>query len=192
MSDKKLVDETPIYFDPSRAGKSLYEVKQDVLNSKTKKVVSRWYTGYRETDFFTWEDLEGHIVKAQLTYCGQVFEWNIVEGNKSGFVLVEEDQDDSKNKINTSELIQYDSSLNQHAFQTAVELIESLQNIDEAQKTQLLSLIQKNITIDNMGQKDFWDHYGYSGVSYSPSKIWMGFHILGYYFKKWWGKYFNN
>ena len=59
MGAKKHEDDfiIPMYFDPKRVGEALYEVSNDVLQTKKHEVASKWYTGYDDTDFFTWQDL---------------------------------------------------------------------------------------------------------------------------------------
>lgn len=177
MGAKKHEDDfiIPMYFDPKRVGEALYEVSNDVLQTKKHEVASKWYTGYDDTDFFTWQDLSGNFIKAQLTYCGQVFEWNLVTGVKTG-VLIEEESPEKG--IKASEIIQYDTQVAGHTKQNAVDLIRHLINMPEEDRLKLIENIESNRTIDSMSQEEFWLKYGHSDVKYSKSKFLLGWRIL--------------
>ena len=78
-------------FDPVMAAQSFFQVSDEVLKTDKQDVMSRWYGGFEGVDFFTWSDQKGNFIKLQLNFCGQIFEWNIVHGIRTGFVAMDEE-----------------------------------------------------------------------------------------------------
>lgn len=186
MSAVKKFD-VPLYFDPKRAGESLVEVSNDVLQTKKHKVASRWFQGEAGTDLFTWQDLNGNFIKVQLTYCGQIFEWNIVNGVRTG-VIVEEDASEEVG-VKGSEVIQFDDSVVEPTVAMAMDLFKNVAVVEESFIEDLLQIVKSNKTIDSMSQEDFWKTYGYSDVKYSNSKSLLGLRILWYHIRKFFHKF---
>lgn len=177
--------DVPLYFDAKVLGKGLHEVSNEILKTEKSDVKSRWFTGEDGADFFTWQDLSGNFIKAQFTYCGQVFEWNVVSGVRTGVIVEEEPVEVG---IKSSEVIRYDSEKMDQTVQDAVALIGHLVAMEEIERDDLLKSIHSNKTIDSMSHEEFWSKYGYGDVKYSKSKSLLGLRILWYHIRKFFHK----
>lgn len=180
MSAENYEFDVPMYFDAKMVARSLYEVSNEVLKTKKTDVQSRWFTGDDGADVFTWQDLSGNYIKAQITYCGQVFEWNVVSGVRTGVIVEEESTEEG---IKASEVIQYDSKLMIPTVNDSISLINHISLFDDAEKDSLLANINSNKTIDSMSHEEFWGKYGFDDVKYSKSKSLLGLRILWHHLK---------
>lgn len=181
MSAKREIQSIPLYFDPKRIAAGLYQVSEQAMQTKSMELRTYWYTGPDQLDIFLWEDLGGNLIKQQITYCGQVVEWNIVDGIKTGVVIEEESFEPG---IKASELINYDTIMISSSLQQAIQLVEFIEILSEKRKNEILNNLNGNSTIDSMSHEEFWQKFGNKDIAYSKSKTWMGFKIVWYYFKK--------
>ncbi len=130
---------TPTFFEPSRAGKSLKEVGVDYLKVESKNITSRWFHSNHDVDLFLWLDEHSQVIKQQVSFCGQIVEWNVLDGLKTGVVIEEEmSYKDSENKIDQSEIIRFDQKPQKQAIHLAVEVIENVELLEEFIKNHLL------------------------------------------------------
>lgn len=82
---------TPIYFDPIKVGASLKEVGLDYQEIDDKEIVTRWFRDQKsETDIFVWLNKDQKIIKQQISTMGQLTEWNILDGVRTGVILESE------------------------------------------------------------------------------------------------------
>lgn len=129
MSKAFRVETKPYYFDPARAGKSLKEVGVDYLQIESRNITSRWFHSNEDVDLFIWLDEFQQIIKQQVSFCGQIVEWNMLDGLKTG-VIIEEEFGDSK-KVESSEIIQFDKQLQNDAIQLAIQVVQGIDKIEE-------------------------------------------------------------
>ncbi|MEK7357481.1 MAG: hypothetical protein AAB250_13600, partial [Bdellovibrionota bacterium] len=81
----------PSVFDAAALGSSFQEVAVDVLRAEKTEFMSRWFRASRgEADLTIWIDSEKRIVKHQLSFFGQVVEWNPIHGTRTGLIVEEE------------------------------------------------------------------------------------------------------
>lgn len=147
----------PQFFDPQRLAGSLKEVSSDLLQSETKSLVGRWFHGPRDIDLFIWTDEHGKIVKQQLTFYGQVVEWNIVEGNRTGVVIEEEMPGAAKQ----SEVIQFDSNVQLQPLDAAITLIGHVAALSEHEKREIITNFFRGAHMTDLGTNEFVARYGY-------------------------------
>src|SRR3954462_116810 len=105
----------PHLFDPMDLGRSLREVATDVIKAPRRDVISRWFHSAKDADLFIWMDLKRNVIKQQLSFYGQVVEWNVIEGVKTGHVVVEEHQ----GRDQGSEFLNFDETPQMRAIDQA-------------------------------------------------------------------------
>lgn len=84
--------ETLLMFDASALGKSLKETTVRTVKTDLQDIVTVWCHSDRGVDLFYWKDERENIIKQQMQFHGQIAEWNVIEGTRTGYV-VEEDRD---------------------------------------------------------------------------------------------------
>jgi hypothetical protein len=75
------------------------------------------------------------VIKQQMSFYGQVVEWNIVEGLKTGLVIEQESQDRRK----SSEMVQFDARPQQGPIEQAVALLDHITALKDVEKRLLAS-----------------------------------------------------
>ncbi len=107
MTNKKERGESkvPPFFNPQRIGGSLREIDVSLIQTENEKVLSRWFHGPDEADLFIWTDERNNVIKQQVTFCGQIVEWNVLDGIRTGVVIEQEYENAS---MAASETIQFD------------------------------------------------------------------------------------
>jgi hypothetical protein len=147
----------PIYFDPQRVGASLKEVGIDYTKVESREIETRWFRDASgETDVFIWLNKEKTIIKQQSSIMGQLVEWNIVEGLKTGMVLENElIKSDGKDQLPQSELIYFDKIVQPQAVLMAINVIKHMA-IDDELKNHLLKNFQREAPL---GLKLFQNGY---------------------------------
>ena len=122
----------PKYFNPEELGRSLKEVATDVIKSSGHNVVSRWFHSSKDADLFIWMDLHRNILKQQLSYYGQVVEWNAVEGVRTGHVVIEESE--AGEKSHGSEFLHFDQKPLGTSIDQALRLLDCITALNEEER----------------------------------------------------------
>lgn len=132
--------EYPIYFEPARAGRNLREVGVDVLNIENQKIMSRWFQSGSDVDLFIWMDDQKRVIKQQMSFCGQIIEWNIVDGLKTGVIVEQETSEtDKAGDPISSEVIRFDSGPQAQAIRMALEVLQNFDPEDAIERDGLLT-----------------------------------------------------
>ena len=134
----EIPEDFPRTFEPGRAGKSLREMGRDYLKVESRDVTSRWYHGVEDVDLFIWTDEHDQVIKQQLSFCGQVVEWNVLDGIKTG-VEIEEELTVENPELNASKTIRFDRKPQRDAVIVAVEVVENTDVMDLGLRRVLLS-----------------------------------------------------
>lgn len=131
----------PTFFEPAQAGRSLKEVGIDYLKVESKNITSRWFHSAHDVDLFLWLDEHSQVIKQQVSFCGQIVEWNILDGLKTGVVIEEEIVGDvgDLNKVDQSEMIRFDDRPQKQAIRLAIEVIQNIEPLEELVRRHLLS-----------------------------------------------------
>ncbi len=142
---------SPIYFDPARVGISLIEVGIDFQEIDEKEITTRWFRDQKsETDVFIWLNKSGQIIKQQVSVMGQLIEWNIVEGVRTGVMLESEfsTQNLMENGLTSgdsaSEIIRFDKSVQTQSLELGLSILKHTRSVDP-------KLLEKMITNFNQG-----------------------------------------
>jgi hypothetical protein len=142
------------YFDPQVLGASLKEVTTGV-QKRDNQVISRWFHSAKEADLFIWMDKENSIIKQQLSYFGEVVEWNVVEGVKTGHVVIDED---GRNR--GSDIIQFDDLPQTTDIRQAIALLECVTALNAKERKALIVNFRKLGASKTMSSEDFIARFG--------------------------------
>lgn len=123
----------PRFFNAEELGKSLKEVASDILVTKHRDIKSRWFHSAQDADLFIWTDLRHNVIKQQMTFYGQVVEWNVVEGLKTGLIIEEE----ISNRRQGVELVRFDSKPQRTPVEQALALLDHITALQEAERQTL-------------------------------------------------------
>jgi hypothetical protein len=114
-----------VFYDLEVLAKSLKLASIDIINTSKSDIESHWYRSAGPVDLFYWKD-KNRIVKHQINLYGQVVEWNIFDGLKTGFVRDE----DMAEEIESHEVVQFDNIPNPHVLKKATEFIDLATGIE--------------------------------------------------------------
>jgi hypothetical protein len=114
-----------ILFNPREIGESLRKVASDLLRVEEREVETHWYHSKKDADLFFWKDHDRRIIKQQVSYFGQVVEWNMAEGIKTGLAIEEE----GERGIKGSSLVRYDAEPQRHAVDQGAQIIEHVEGL---------------------------------------------------------------
>lgn len=163
----------PRFFNPERIGETLKEVSSDLLRVESRDIVGRWFHSPDEIDLFIWIDESKTIVKQQLTFYGQVVEWNAIEGTKTG-VIVEEEQ---AGQVKASETIRFDDNLQVQQLSLAMNLIQHVLALTHDEQQQLITNFfrgQRNRSVSN--DAEFLNRYSHWIADHRPTwlrRVWF-------------------
>jgi hypothetical protein len=136
----------PRFFNPQDLGQSLKEVNVDIVRDNQHSVTSRWFHSAKDADLFIWLDSKQNIIKQQLSYYGQVVEWNVVEGLKTGHIIEDEGRVEH---MGASEIVHFD----QQPQNTSVDQARSLLNHMTALKEQERQILVGNFSSEGRSQQ---------------------------------------
>ncbi|MCC6276418.1 MAG: hypothetical protein IT289_00730 [Oligoflexia bacterium] len=180
---KESKSDQPMFFSGKWIGESLKEVSVDFIETEKAELMSRWFHGEPGTDLYAWLDNRQNVIKQQLSFVGQVVEWNCLDGLKTG-VVIESDlgvstpntqkPEDSKRAV--SETVQFDQAPQSTAIKLALEILSNLQ-VDEKLKNQLMGNFQDPQHLQTMSPQDFMRRFGQSlrGKKSEDSHPWESF-----------------
>lgn len=152
---KGAAQKIPLFFDVREAGTSLEEVAVDVIESEGHNLTSYWYHSPLEVDVYIWFDEKKNVIKQQVSICGQICEWNIIDGVRTGCVFDTGDEEDNKGSI-----VQYDNAIHKTALFQAMSLLSHFAILPEYIKIQLLSNFENNPTADHLDPNELLARYG--------------------------------
>lgn len=160
------------FFNAKNLGGTLQEVAVDILKCNGQDIESRWFHSKNDADLFIWNDYRKNILKQQVIYYGQVIEWNLIEGLRTG-VLIE---DENSQQMGSSPLIQYDLTPQRHAVTQSVELIGCIPGLSNEVKTQIIYNFTQATRLVDMKPADILFRYGKNKTS--PPQRDLGFSLM--------------
>jgi hypothetical protein len=163
-------EKTGAYFFNGRGiGRKLKEVTVDLIKTDNDDVISRWFHSEPGTDLFTWTDHKHNIIKQQISFNGQVVEWNCLEGIKTGVVIesdlspTQEQYAEIENK--SSETIQFDPKPQGRSIDLALEILRYMEG-DAKLLLQLIDNFENPQNIKTMKPEDFILRFGLAVKNY--------------------------
>lgn len=156
----------PNYLNMKDIGSSIKEMGSDMVKTTHQNVVSHWYHSDLDADLIIWRDEKQNIIKQQVNLLGQVIEWNIVDGLRTGFVVETEQNNPPENQrkdgagfagINE---IKFDRSPTSTSVTQAIELIHFLKCINDTEKEALAFNLKNAPKISSMEPREFLKKFG--------------------------------
>lgn len=152
----------PLLFDPESLGRSLREVAVDVVETGDAIILSRWFHSSNDVDLLIWSDGSKNVIKHQVSFFGQVVEWSVFEGVKTGFILEEDLAAGLEGENELSETIQFDAFPEAKAIHQALMLLEHVTDLDLSDKVRIRdNLLNRTSGASNPGN-EFLRLYGES------------------------------
>ncbi len=161
----------PRFFNAEELGKSLKEVATDVIaTSGNQKVISRWFHSSKDADLFIWLDNHQNIIKQQLTFFGQVVEWNVIEGVKTGLIV----EDETPSNIKSSEIVQFDQTPQKAPLEQARALLKFIGSLKDDERNSLVTNFTGIGRVTAIDPQEFVDRFG-AFLAQRPSAQKTGF-----------------
>ena len=159
----------PPFFNPRSVGEALKEVDVRFLPNEKINLTSRWFHGPQDADIFIWTDEKDRVVKQQIGFCGQVVEWNVVEGLRTGLIV---EKEAGSHNLPASEIIQYDNSAQKPAIQMAIELVLHVTALEGSLRQEVLGHLERPESLASTDPEEFVRRYGAQKQSQSSQKSW--------------------
>jgi hypothetical protein len=141
--------------DPEKLGAQLLEVDINFAGNGMSKVTSKWYHGNVDADVFVWVDHRENIIKQQINISGDVVEWNILDGLRSGVVIEQEIK-----AAQLSEAVLFDQTLNDFSVKMAIRLINRVPNIDSPTKEIIIANLSGHHSLNSLTPEEILFRYG--------------------------------
>lgn len=146
----------PHFFDPAVLGESLKEVATDIINTGDAEVIHRWFHSNKDADFFVWQDKNHNVIKQQITFYGQVVEWNIVEGLKTGLIV----EDETRSAIKASDIIRFDPTVQKAPVDQAMNLLRHITALNDLERHVFTKNFSAGSTSHKLDPEEFVRRYG--------------------------------
>lgn len=122
--------------DLEALGASLKELAADVVPGEKAEFLSRWFHSPKlEADFFIWFDHKNRIIKHQLCFFGQVVEWNLVNGTRTG-LIIEDEWGPAGDEI--SETIHFDKDMQNSVVEQAIRVLSAVPELSSEERTKVI------------------------------------------------------
>jgi hypothetical protein len=156
----------PVFFSGKSIGKSLREIAVDLIQTENDDLISRWFHSDAGTDLYTWIDSHQIIIKQQISFNGQVVEWNCLEGIRTGVVIESELAESKKSTVASkaedsiqSDSILFDGKPMSKSVDLALEILHHLV-VEEPFLVQLIGNFENPQDIQSMAPQDFISRFG--------------------------------
>ena len=148
----------PFFYNAQDLGKSFRAVSVDFIKTESHDIVNHWYHSAKDADLFVWMDSESNIIKQQLSFYGQVIEWNVVEGLKTGCLL---ENDNLEGKQRGSEIIKFDPLPQKSCLAQAVDLLHHIEVLKQNDRQLLIeNFVSTDRTLSKMNPEEFVKKFG--------------------------------
>jgi hypothetical protein len=148
----------PMLFDAEQIGRTLREVAVDVIETEGSTILSRWFHSKHDVELFLWLDGDQNVIKYQVTFFGQVVEWNVFEGVKTGYIIEEEVA--GHGDENVKETIEFDQTPQDSAIERAIRLLEHVPDLPGPHREKICSNLRLRVRGEPDSQDAFIRRYG--------------------------------
>lgn len=146
--------------NPEKMGESLSEVEVQYSGTGDRRVTTRWFKSQKQkpvdADVLLWTDHRDNIIKQQVSICGSVVEWNILDGLRTGMTVEQE----IKGEKNASETVQFDQNSNIMNIQMALRMLASVPSMDNQTKETVLNNFKSPSSFSNLSPQEILFKYG--------------------------------
>jgi hypothetical protein len=147
--------ETIHMFNAREIGGSLTEVAIDLIKSEDRDIESRWYHSPHDADLFYWRDDQKNIIKQQVSFLGQLLEWNVVEGVRTGLLI-----ESAQGTDMSSPIIRFDSSPQQKTLEQGLEILVNITSMDDEVKQRIMHNFVRAPRLSSLGADEILEKYG--------------------------------
>jgi hypothetical protein len=143
-------------FNAKEIGGELREVAFDLIQSENGDVECRWFHGKNECDLYYWKDQKKNIIKQQVAFIGQIIEWNIIEGLRTGFIVdTEKDA-----RMSGSPVIRFDKTPQMQVLEQGIEIVGHVASLNPEDKFRILENFIKSPLFREMTPEDIVERFG--------------------------------
>jgi hypothetical protein len=137
----------PVYmFNAQDIGASLHEVAADFIKTEDNEIESHWYHSQKDADLYYWRDNKKNIIKQQVSFLGQIIEWNILDGVRTGVVV----EDESSQTMGGSPLVHYDRSPSLSTLRQCLDIITHIPKLPDMEKQQIMDNFSHSPNLQNL------------------------------------------
>lgn len=133
------------------------EVATDLINTTQMDVMSRWYHSDLDADLFIWMDAQENIIKQHLSFWGQVVEWNVLDGVKTGLIVEDEIRGTA---VGDPESVRFDQTPQKTPLEQAIALVTFMRVLRDSERRQLLNNFQQGSQGENLSSHQFLERFG--------------------------------
>lgn len=126
----------PLLFNAEELGPSLRQVAVDVIEMEDADLLSRWFHSPNDIDLFIWSDSQQNIIKHQVSFFGQVVEWNVFDGIKTGLIVEHESKIETEEP--QSESIRFDQAPQGSVIGQAIALLKFASELNLVDRESLI------------------------------------------------------
>lgn len=145
----------PRFFNPAELGRSLQEVSTDLLRTDYKDIISRWLHSPNDVDLFIWMDVDRNVIKQQISFYGQVVEWNLIEGVKTGLIV-----EDGRPGMTDAEVVRFDAKAQKGPIRQAIDLLRHIAVLKEDERNLLIRNFENPNASTTMPPELFMERFG--------------------------------
>ncbi len=157
-------------FRPEVLGKTLKPVAQDLIHLRGQKVTSRWLHSELGADLILWQDERGNLIKQHVSFWGQVVQWDIVHGLKTGLIIEMEEEEGSSAQLLGAAAprnpVHYDSSVQKATLSQALEILAYVQELERGELALVVENFVQGPTMRDLGEREFLRRF-------SPRPAWV-------------------
>ncbi len=147
-----------VLFDAEQIGRSLREVAVDVIETEGSTILSRWFHSKHDVELFLWVDGDKNVIKHQVTFYGQVVEWNVFEGVKTGVVIEEEGPTGDDESVR--ETLQFDAQPESAAINRALLVLNNVSVLPDADRRRICDNLKFRVRGEPNSDDEFIRRYG--------------------------------
>lgn len=147
-------------FDAKNIGKSLLEVAAEYIKTEEQDIETRWFHSAQDADLFIWRDERKNVIKQQVSFFGQIAEWNLLEGVRTG-VVIETEPD---KKMAGSQLVQFDSNPVKTTLEQGVEILAYTLGLKDTERRQLIDNFLASPQLAKLSAEEIFARYHIRGA----------------------------
>lgn len=144
-------------FDANLLGRSLKQMSTKTVNTGAQDVTSSWYHSERDADLYIWKDERSNIIKQQFLFLGQVVEWNIIEGTRTG-LMVDEGEADGSGTVKPTVL--FDQVRQPYTVEQVVGILKAVQDLSDSERRQLIKNFAESPNFADLRPEEVLALYG--------------------------------
>ncbi len=167
------------FFKPELLGGSLKPVAEDLIHLRDQRVTSSWLHSDHGADLILWWDERGNLIKQHVSFWGQVVQWDIVHGLKTGLVI--EKESDSPQEIylgGKDSPVHFDSSVQKTTLAQALEILSFVKELDGEELAQVVRNFLEAPTLKDFKDSELLRRFAPErGLKRAFKRWWRSWHL---------------